>query len=88
MIEGTLDIGGNEIGRWTAARADRYGTMYGDTYYNYNCTLDYRGTDGYPYHAEFQVVHRYGDGAVVLAGKVLFAGQTKLKRVTPSGIDS
>lgn len=85
MIEGTLDIGGNEIGRWTAARGERLYGEYKDTYYEYNCTLDYRGTDGYPYHAEFPVPHRYGDGALVLAAKVLIQGHLKKKREVPGG---
>lgn len=91
MLHGEIKVNHNEIGRWTAVRKERYfgdgeDQFYESDYFKYECHMDYRNGAGYPMEAAFTVVHRFGDGAVLLASKVLLQGMGKLK-VKPIGRD-
>lgn len=87
MLHGEVKVNDGEIARWTAVRKERVDcgeARNGEAppFFRYECTLWYRNLAGYPMEAAFDVTHRYGDGAVLLAHKVLMQGYGKL-RVKP-----
>lgn len=88
MLHGEIKVNHNEIAKWKAVRKERVFPQPESsmTFFRYECTLEYRNTAGYPMEAAFDVVHKYGDGAVLLAQKVLLQGYVKLK-VKPMGRD-
>jgi len=74
----TIEVKMNDvvIGTATAVhKDDRNG------FRDYDCTLEYRGTDGHLYHAEWEMWgHNRGDGALTLAERVLKEGRHRAKR--------
>lgn len=67
MLHGDIRINDYPIGVWTAVRKGR---VEGDVH-NYECTVKYRNMSHEFLEAEFYVAHSYGEGALMLASKVL-----------------
>lgn len=80
MLHGKVEINHQEIGTWTATNMRNRDDGFAD----YDCTIEYRGMDGYTYAAQWEIWgnHR-GNGAIALAARVLGEGMTKAKRVFP-----
>lgn len=70
MIGGTVHINEHVIVTWRAWRVD-HTEKVADAVNLYNCKVLYEHTDGHHYIGEFSIEHRYGDGALALAGAVL-----------------
>jgi hypothetical protein len=76
MLSGDIKINDTVIGHWTATRKSHKGEFR-----DYDCTLEYRGLDGYMYEAKWEIwaVHNR-NGAISLAARVLHEGMVKAKR--------
>jgi hypothetical protein len=73
MLHGVVEINGTDVGNW---EAENIGLTEGSNpkykKYTYRCRVDYRDNRGYPrFTGPFLVSHYDGDGALVLASKVL-----------------
>lgn len=79
MLHGDIRINDVTIGGWTATRRK---TTEKSQFRHYDCTLNYRGLDGYQYEAEWEIwgIHK-SNGAISLAARVLHEGMTKARRV-------
>lgn len=79
MLHGNVEVNNVVIGEWTATRRH---TTTKRQFNTYDCTLWYRGLDGYNYRAEWEIwgIHK-GNGAISLAARVLHEGMTKARRV-------
>lgn len=79
MLQGDIKINDVMIGGWTATR--RLSTEKGE-FRHYDCTLNYRGLDGYQYEAKWEIWGVHGsNGAISLAARVLQEGMVKARRV-------
>lgn len=82
MLHGDIRVNGILIGEWTAVRQNNTQKDFND----YRCEINFRDVQGYPCHAEWHMTgHRYGDGAVMLAARVLSEGMAKARRTRPTG---
>lgn len=66
-LHGTIGVNGARIGDWVARRVSRAGGTDADPVYRYECIVHFDGRIVW----EGEIEHRYADGAVVLAAKVL-----------------
>jgi len=83
MLHGKIEVNGQAIGYW---EAKNIGPVF-NSLHNYDCKVFYRNNEGHPLHAEFQITHWEGGGAVALATAVLATGMKKLKGYPPGGPD-
>lgn len=67
MLHGNIEVNHNVIGTWRAVRKE----AVAPNVHRYECKVGYRNIDGYPMQAKFDVEHTYGDGALILASRVL-----------------
>ena len=85
MLHGEIKLNDQLIGEWTAVRKKRFYPHEhddeGGPYHRYDCTIEYRDMQGYLMRANFPVWHRFGDGAMRLASRVIAIGYDKAKRV-------
>lgn len=81
MLHGKIEVNEVAVGYWEAVNVQDVFTHMG----RYDCKLFYRNNEGHPLHAEFEIVHWTGDGAVALAQRVLAVGMKKLKGYPPGG---
>lgn len=87
MLHGEIKVNDGEIAKWRAVRKEElFNHSDAGKTFLYECHLEYRNRAGYPMEAAFVVAHAFGDGAVILASKVLLQGYAKL-RVKPMGRD-
>lgn len=69
-LHGTIEINGSVIGAWSARRI--IGSTDRDAVNTYDCEVAADQMGGGVLHVDrFHLQHRYGDGAVALAAKVL-----------------
>ena len=66
-LKGVITINDDQIANWKAVRA---GTAGRDDFI-YRCTVEWRDMRGYRQRRRFFVLHKIGDGALALAGKVM-----------------
>lgn len=77
MLHGDIRVNDVVIGEWTATNK----THKVEQFRAYDCTLWYRGTDGYIYEAAWEIWgHLRGDGAITLGERVLKEGRHRAKR--------
>lgn len=87
MLHGKIEVNGATIGEWWAVRKEQYfpevpqGERLTGPFFWYDCGVRYYDMGGYPMEAEFRLKHRFGDGALRLAGRVIHQGYDKAKRV-------
>lgn len=78
MLHGEIKVNGVVIATWQASRGEKITDE--PVRYSYHCNMTYRNIQGYPLEAtDYQVVHRYGDGPIVLVNKVLEIGYDELR---------
>jgi len=85
-VHGTIEVNGTRIGYWEAVRKEQYYPTNPETtgpFYEYACVFEYRDMGGYPRYAEFDIKHRFGDGAARLASRVIARGYDLAKVVGP-----
>lgn len=79
MLGGTFELNGVRFGYWAATNR----TYHIGDYADYDCTLEYRGTDGALYRADWIIYSVYRkNGAISLAARVLQEGIFKAEKVT------
>lgn len=79
MLHGEIKVNHRVIGTWSAVRGEKFTDE--PLRYSYDCYMTYENMAGYPMKAVFQVIHAYGDGPIVLTGKVLETGLDELRGV-------
>lgn len=80
MLHGTVGINNQEIGTWTATNKGNRS----DGFANYDCTIEFRGMDGYTYAARWEIWGQSRtNGAIALAARVLQEGMSRAKRLSP-----
>lgn len=89
MLHGEIKVNGTDICEWWAVRKNQVfppGRENDGTFFRYECGVRYRDIQGYPNEAEFDVKHRFGDGALLLAAQVVKVGYGRAKRVPPETV--
>lgn len=76
MLHGDIKVNGSLIGQWTAVNKDNTHKQFR----RYDCTLWYRGLDGYLYEAEWELWGHGSPGAIGLAERVLREGKFRAKK--------
>lgn len=79
-LHGEVKVNHNTIGEWSAVRKE----AVENSVHRYECVVEYRNIRGYLTKAEFNVEHAYGDGALMLASKVLSEAP---KHLVSMGVD-
>lgn len=69
MLHGEIKVNHREVGYWQAVRLD--GLKLTQQTSNYRCNVTRRLIHGGYQRCDFNLTHRYDDGAAVLAAKVL-----------------
>lgn len=79
MIHGDIRLNDVVFGRWTADRARKIPAASGHHLYQYTCTYEMRGQDGYMRVADFTLMHDPFHGPGVLAAAVIIEGERQAK---------